>query len=67
MAAVDEFRIDLLGKQTHGSRPWKGIDPIVTASQMINALQTIVSRSLPLTKAAAVVTIGAIHGGLEVI
>ena len=65
MAAVDEFRIDLLGKQTHGSRPWKGIDPIVTASQMINALQTIVSRSLPLTKAAAVVTIGAIHGGVR--
>ena len=46
MAAVDEFRIDLLGKQTHGSRPWKGIDPIVTASQMINALQTVVSRNL---------------------
>ena len=65
MAAVDEFRIDLLGKQTHGSRPWKGIDPIITASQIINGLQTIVSRNLPLTKAAAVVTIGAIHGGVR--
>ncbi len=65
MAAVDEFRIDLFGKQTHGSRPWKGIDPIITASQIINGLQTIVSRNLPLTKAAAVVTIGAIHGGVR--
>ena len=65
MAAVDEFRIDLFGKQTHGSRPWKGIDPIITASQIINGLQTIVSRNLPLTKAAAVITIGAIHGGVR--
>jgi amidohydrolase len=65
MAAVDEFRIDLKGVQTHGSTPWTGIDPIVTASQMINSIQTIVSRSMPLTDAAAVVTIGSIHGGVR--
>ncbi|MBL19964.1 MAG: N-acyl-L-amino acid amidohydrolase [Flavobacteriaceae bacterium] len=65
MAAVDEFRIDLTGVQTHGSTPWTGIDPIVTASQMINSIQTIVSRSMPLTAAAAVVTIGSIHGGVR--
>ena len=65
MAAVDEFRIDLTGVQTHGSTPWTGIDPIVTASQMINSIQTIVSRSMPLTTAAAVVTIGSIHGGVR--
>ena len=65
MAAVDEFRIDLKGVQTHGSTPWTGIDPIVTASQMINSIQTIVSRSMPLTAAAAVVTIGSIHGGVR--
>ena len=65
MAAVDEFRIDIEGVQTHGSTPWTGVDPIVTASQMINSLQTIVSRNLPLTKAAAVVTIGSIHGGVR--
>ena len=65
MAAVDEFRIDIEGVQTHGSSPWTGIDPIVTASLMINSLQTIVSRNLPLTKAAAVVTIGSIHGGVR--
>ena len=65
MAAVNEFRIDIEGVQTHGSTPWTGIDPIVTASQMINSIQTIVSRSMPLTEAAAVVTIGSIHGGVR--
>ena len=65
MAAVNEFRIDIEGVQTHGSTPWTGIDPIVTASQMINSIQTIVSRNMPLTEAAAVVTIGSIHGGVR--
>ena len=65
MAAVNEFRIDLKGVQTHGSTPWTGIDPIVTAAQIVNNIQTIVSRSLPLTKAGAVVTIGSIHGGVR--
>ena len=65
MAAVDDFRIVLKGKQAHGSAPWLGIDPIVTASQVVNNLQTIVSRSLELTKAAAVVTVGSIHGGVR--
>jgi amidohydrolase len=65
MAAVDEFRIDIKGIQTHGSTPWTGTDPIVTASQIVNSLQTIVSRNMPLTKAAAVVTIGSIHGGVR--
>jgi amidohydrolase len=65
MAAVDDFRITLTGKQAHGSAPWLGVDPIVTASQIINNLQTIVSRNLELTKDPAVVTIGAIHGGVR--
>ena len=65
MAAVDEFRIDLEGVQTHGSTPWTGIDPIVIAAQIVNNIQTIVSRSLPLTEAGAVVTIGSIHGGVR--
>ena len=65
MAAVNEFRIDLKGVQTHGSTPWTGKDPIVTAAQIVNSLQTIVSRSLPLTEAGAVVTIGSINGGVR--
>jgi amidohydrolase len=65
MAAVNSFRIDIKGKQAHGSTPWASVDPIVTAAQMINSIQTIVSRSAKLTDAAAVVTIGSIHGGVR--
>ena len=62
-AASNSFRIDIKGKQSHGSAPWSGIDPIVTAAQIINNLQTVVSRNANLITAPAVVTIGAIHGG----
>lgn len=65
LAAVNSMRIDIKGKQAHGSKPWDGIDPIVTAAQIINNLQTIVSRNMPLTEAPAVITIGAIHGGVR--
>lgn len=65
LAAVNSIRIDVKGKQAHGSAPWDGIDPIVTASQIVNNLQSIVSRNMQLTKAPAVVTIGAIHGGVR--
>lgn len=65
MASVDDFRIRVHGKQVHGSTPWNGIDPIVVSAQIINSLQTIVSRQMPLTKQAAVVTIGSIHGGVR--
>ncbi|MGX5175443.1 amidohydrolase [Aliikangiella sp. IMCC44653] len=65
LASVDDFRIKVKGKQTHGSAPWDGVDPIVVSSQIVNALQTIVSRQVKLTKNAAVVTIGSIHGGVR--
>lgn len=65
MASVDDFKITVKGKQTHGSTPWSGIDPIVVSAQIINSLQTIVSRSMQLTENAAVVTIGSIHGGVR--
>jgi amidohydrolase len=65
LAASNSFRIDIKGKQTHGSEPWYGTDPIVTAAQIINNLQTVVSRNAQLTKAPAVVSIGAIHSGVR--
>jgi len=65
MAAVNSMRIDIKGKQAHGSAPWDGIDPVVTAAQIINNLQSIVSRNMKLTEAPAVITIGAIHGGVR--
>jgi amidohydrolase len=65
LAAVNSMRIDIKGKQAHGSTPWDGIDPVVTAAQIINNLQSIVSRNMNLTEAPAVITIGAIHGGVR--
>lgn len=63
MAAVDPFKIVVKGKQAHGAYPWKSVDPITTAAQIIMALQTIVSREIKVIDDAAVVTIGSIHGG----
>ena len=63
MAAVDQFYITVKGKQTHGAYPWSGIDPILTASQIVQGLNTIVSRNVVLTDNPAVVSIGSIHGG----
>jgi amidohydrolase len=65
MAAVDSYYIKIKGTQTHGASPWSGVDPIVTASQIVLGLQTIVSRSVDITEGAAVVTVGAIHGGIR--
>jgi len=65
MAGSDFFRITVSGRQSHGSRPWNSVDPIVTASEIVGALQTIVSRELDITKLPAVVTVGAINGGVR--
>lgn len=53
------------GKQSHGARPWQGVDPIVTSAQIVNALQTVVSRQVDITLNPAVVTVGAIHSGVR--
>lgn len=63
LASGDTFAIKVTGKQTHGGFPWNGVDPIVSASQIVMGLQTIVSRQLNLTKEPAVISIGSIHGG----
>ncbi len=65
MASSDWFTIKVKGKQTHGSMPWGGIDPIVVGSQIIQGLQTIVSRQEELTKAPVVITVGRINGGVR--
>lgn len=65
MAASDFWRVEVLGKQSHGARPWQGIDPIVTAAQIVNALQTVVSRQIDITLNPAVVTVGAINSGVR--
>ena len=65
MAAADQIRIVVRGKQSHAAMPWGGVDPIVAASQIVLGLQTIVSRQTNLTKAPAVITIGMINGGVR--
>jgi amidohydrolase len=65
MASSDWFSIKVKGKQTHGSQPWHGIDPIAVSAQIINGLQMIVSRQSELTKAPVVITIGKINGGVR--
>ncbi|MBS1665845.1 MAG: amidohydrolase [Bacteroidetes bacterium] len=63
MAGVNDFQIIVNGKSAHGAYPWYSVDPIVVSAQIINNLQTIVSRNINLTENPAVVTIGAINGG----
>ena len=65
MAGSDSYRILVTGRQTHGARPWTGVDPIVTAAQIVGAIQTIVSRQVNLTLNPAVVTVGVIKGGVR--
>ena len=65
MAAADWFSIKVKGKGSHGSQPWKGIDPIQISAQIIEGLQNIVSRQMDLTKAPVVITVGKIHGGVR--
>ncbi|RUO25839.1 amidohydrolase [Aliidiomarina minuta] len=65
MASSDRFEIFVKGEQTHGSRPWGGVDPIVAAAQIINNVQTIVSRQVDITAAPAVVSFGKIEGGVR--
>ena len=63
MASAEAFRIIVQGKQTHGSRPWNGVDPIIAASDIASTLQTIVSRRLNLLDSQAVVTVGIMKAG----
>jgi amidohydrolase len=63
MAGVNGMKIVVTGKSSHGAQPWSGVDPIVVSAQIINSLQTVVSRNVNLAQNPAVVTIGAINGG----
>ena len=65
MASADALKIVVRGRQTHGAQPWSGIDPIVVTSQIVMGLQTITSRQLDITAAPAIVTIGAVNGGVR--
>ena len=65
MASVDTLKIIVRGQQAHGAMPWQGVDPIVVASQIILALQTIESRQVNVMKEPSIISIGSIHGGVR--
>jgi amidohydrolase len=65
MASSDWFTIKVKGKGSHGSQPWKGIDPIAVGAQIINGLQQVVSRQSDLTIAPVVITVGKFTSGVR--
>jgi amidohydrolase len=65
MAGADQLRINVIGRQTHGAQPHRGVDPVVVSAQIINALQTIPSRQMDAVGSPVIVTIGSIHGGIR--
>ena len=65
MAAAQSFTIKVKGKQSHGSQPWSGVDPILISAKIIDGLQTIISREARLTNEAAVITVGKIKSGVR--
>ena len=65
MAAADMFKIAVTGAQTHGSMPWRGVDPIIVSAQIMLGLQLIPSRQSDVTRAPVVISVGSIHGGVR--
>ena len=65
MAASDTFDMRVIGRQTHGSRPWGGVDPIIAAAQIVSQAQAIVSRQMDISHQPVVLTFGTIHGGVR--
>jgi amidohydrolase len=65
MAASDSFKISVKGRQTHGARPWDGVDPVVVSSQIVLGLQTIVSRQVDVTLAPSIISVGRVSGGVR--
>ena len=65
MAAVERFVVHVKGKQTHGSAPWSGVDPILISAKIIDGFQSIISRESNLVQEAAVITVGKITSGVR--
>ncbi len=65
MAAADRYQITVIGRQSHGARPWDGVDPIVVAAQIVLGLQTIASRQVDVTLAPSIISVGRISGGVR--
>jgi amidohydrolase len=65
MAAADFFTINIKGKQAHGALPWLSIDPVIIGAQVIQGIQTIISRQTELTKYPAVISTTVFNAGVR--
>lgn len=65
MASAQRFVITVNGKQTHGSQPWSGVDPVYISSKIIDGIQSIISRESNLLNEAAVISVGKIKSGVR--
>jgi amidohydrolase len=65
MAGSQAWKVVVTGKQTHGSRPWQGVDPILVAAQIVTGMQSVVSRQVDITQNPAVVSVGIIKSGVR--
>lgn len=65
MASADRWVLDVQGTQTHGSRPWGGVDPISLAAQILQATHSIIARQIDITASPVVLTAGSVHGGIR--
>lgn len=64
-ASSDGFRLIVKGRQTHGAMPWNGVDPVAVGSQIVTALQTIVSRETDVTRQSVVLSVSTFHAGVR--
>jgi amidohydrolase len=65
MASADRWVLSVQGRQTHGSRPWDGVDPISIAAQALIASHGIIARQIDITSSPVVLTAGAVRGGIR--
>lgn len=63
MASADEWTLKIAGRQTHGSQPWAGVDPITVAAQVLLGAQSIIARQIDITAHPVVLTAGQIQSG----
>lgn len=65
LASADEWSITVRGRQTHGSRPWAGVDPLVVAAQILLGAQNITARQVDTVNSPVVLTAGVLRGGVR--
>jgi amidohydrolase len=65
MAAADEWTLVVRGKQTHGSRPWDGVDPITLGAQILLGTQSMIARQVNIAANPVVLTAGQFNSGVR--